>query len=1511
MKKRNMAVMRILSVTMISAVLGTGASAPLMPLQAVQAETTQTPGTGTNEDAQTAGDGTDAQTPEPREGEIKELTITAVEKTYGTDTEFTVEVTGEGATVAEGTTRSYEIIEGEGIIKAAEGEGAEGKFSILKAGSAKIQVTDTTNAAENTAADGDGSEGTITAQGTCEVTIAPKEITAAFSTAPENVSIGKVYDGNTDLPENSKDTTDKWAENFKWDDFVGSDKDQLQVNITYAFADKNVGENKAIMATVQLTDKDSSNPVADNYTLAKDGKIENINNTGAITAKELTKATVTGKDGAAITKEYDGKTEIAADSLQNLQISFDAADIIDGDTVSAAISNCNFDDKAVGTGKTLKATIGDLDGTDKDNYKLADSLKEASGTGEITAKALTAAVTGAVTKAYDGTTEITSENTTSNTLDIELTGKVDSEEVSVDKTKVQYSFADKKKGTSKKVTAQLQDGALTGNDAANYKLTEGGITGNVGEITAKQLTPKAVMSGELTKYFKDGEAADAKTITAAEAEAAGLGIQLEGVCTGDEVTATASYEFTNDTEGADNPIKATGIALAGADKDNYTLSATALDNTGISGSLLKTKGTELEVTVTPIENAEYGDELAQADIEAQIERPENSTGILTFAPASGSDSVLEMTADGNIKIKGVGSAKIAYTIAADAEYAEKTGEIEVTAVARKLTPKVVFNAEKAPVKYVGEDAEITSEEAAAAELKVELYDKNGVAASEEEVTAGTPSFAFADTSTAGETVVKATNLTLSDSTNYAWADDVDVSGGIESEAKVQVKEPVAIDKLSFQGLELDENGEAAAQLNVGGELTLTPVAEPAEAEFTVISWESDKTDIATVADGKVTAVAEGTAKITVTVKERGAAGAEKTAVCSVEVVGADTLTKVEITGLTDKKLSLPVGEEKQLTTAITPEGLEGVTYTWTSEDASIAAVDASGKVTALAAGTTKITVEAAGADGKGTATDWCTVEVTQEEVAVTEITLDQTSMELTAGAQGQLTATVTPENATDKTVTWASSDEKVATVADGKVTAVAEGKAQITASCGGKSAVCTVTVKAGENQDAVSVTDLTLDQQELQLKVGGTAKLNAAVVPENADNQAIVWSSSDEKVATVDAQGNVTAVAAGTAVITAASEANSQARKTCSVTVTEDSSGSDNNGSDSSGDNNGSDSSGGNNGGDSSGNNTGGGNSGSSSGGSSSGGSSSGGSYSGGYYGGGSGSTGSGNTGTTTPGTTNPGTANPGTTTPGTGAPGTGTPGTTNPQKPVPENKVVANVTEQPNGTFVNSAGETVSNAIVQTEDGTKYITDDKGQKITKSIVTATDGTMYCTKEDGAVAHNQTVTLDGNKYFAKADGAVARDEFCETKYGNIVYAKADGTLAVNTTIKVDGSKYFAKKSGAIAKGEFCTTPAGSTVYAEADGTLALNKVVTVNSKKYFAKKSGAIAKNAFSTTAKGSTVYSKANGVIVTNKLFKVNGKKYFAKKSGAIAKKTWVTVGKKMYYCNASGRITKTKAVR
>jgi uncharacterized protein (TIGR02145 family) len=127
--------------------------------------------------------------------------------------------------------------------------------------------------------------------------------------------------------------------------------------------------------------------------------------------------------------------------------------------------------------------------------------------------------------------------------------------------------------------------------------------------------------------------------------------------------------------------------------------------------------------------------------------------------------------------------------------------------------------------------------------------------------------------------------------------------------------------------------------------------------------------------------------------------------------------------------------------------------TWTSSDNSIATVADDGVVSAVAAGAATITATA----GEQTAT--CAVTVTP--VAVTGISLDKTTLPLTIGETYTLTATVSPDNATDKTVTWTSSDNSVANVAGGVVTAVADGVATITATAGGQTATCTVTVLDG------------------------------------------------------------------------------------------------------------------------------------------------------------------------------------------------------------------------------------------------------------------------------------------------------------------------------------------------------------------------------------------------------------------------------------------------------------------
>ena len=165
-------------------------------------------------------------------------------------------------------------------------------------------------------------------------------------------------------------------------------------------------------------------------------------------------------------------------------------------------------------------------------------------------------------------------------------------------------------------------------------------------------------------------------------------------------------------------------------------------------------------------------------------------------------------------------------------------------------------------------------------------------------------------------------------------------------------------------------------------------------------------------------------------------------------------------------------------------------------------------------------------------------------LAITAISLDKTSTTLRAGTRETLTATVTPENATDAVV-WSSSDKNVATVENGVVTAVAGGTATITAASASDATIkaeCVVTVLA-----PIAVTDVTLNKSATTLLVGWTETLTATVAPENATNKDIVWSSSDESVATVK-NGVVTAVAKGTADITVTTaDGNHQA--TCKVKV--------------------------------------------------------------------------------------------------------------------------------------------------------------------------------------------------------------------------------------------------------------------------------------------------------------------------------------------------------------------------
>lgn len=310
---------------------------------------------------------------------------------------------------------------------------------------------------------------------------------------------------------------------------------------------------------------------------------------------------------------------------------------------------------------------------------------------------------------------------------------------------------------------------------------------------------------------------------------------------------------------------------------------------------------------------------------------------------------------------------------------------------------------------------------------------------------------------------------------------------------------------------------------------LTATVKPDDATDKTVTWSSTNTAVATVSSsGLVTAVKEGSANIV-------AKAGGKTANCMVDV--AMKVVPVTSVSLSNTSIALTETETFQLTATVNPSNATDKTVTWSSSNPTVATVSGNGLVTAVKEGSATITAKA----GDKTAT--CKVSVAQKVIAVSSVTLNKTSLSLTEQDTFQLTATVNPSDATDKTVTWTSSNYSIATVdGNGLVTAVAAGSATITAQAGDKRATCTVTVNKKPNP----ATSITLDYSSLQLARGTTFTLQATVLPEDADNKTVTWSTSNKNIATVDKNGNVTAVKAGNATITATCSGLSA---TCDVTV--------------------------------------------------------------------------------------------------------------------------------------------------------------------------------------------------------------------------------------------------------------------------------------------------------------------------------------------------------------------------
>lgn len=310
---------------------------------------------------------------------------------------------------------------------------------------------------------------------------------------------------------------------------------------------------------------------------------------------------------------------------------------------------------------------------------------------------------------------------------------------------------------------------------------------------------------------------------------------------------------------------------------------------------------------------------------------------------------------------------------------------------------------------------------------------------------------------------------------------------------------------------------------------------PATATDTVTYSTSDSA-VATVGDdGTVTAVGPGSANITATSSNGVTSNA-----CVVTVTLASTALSI------DSAKTLAKGETAALTVTHTPENAtDKAQVTWTSDNTAVATVDTSGVVTAVGPGSANIKAAIGSVESNA-----CVVTVT---VATTALTMSDTTLTLSkGGADGNLTVTVTPSDATDTDgIVWASSNTSVATVTGSGLSAtvspVGAGTANITATLNGKSATCAVTVK-------VPLTAITISADKTTIKKGQTAYLSVSYTPSDTTDAKtpINWTTSDSSIATVDSTGKVTAVADGTATITATAPApNTSVKDTIDITVQE------------------------------------------------------------------------------------------------------------------------------------------------------------------------------------------------------------------------------------------------------------------------------------------------------------------------------------------------------------------------
>ena len=358
--------------------------------------------------------------------------------------------------------------------------------------------------------------------------------------------------------------------------------------------------------------------------------------------------------------------------------------------------------------------------------------------------------------------------------------------------------------------------------------------------------------------------------------------------------------------------------------------------------------------------------------------------------------------------------------------------------------------------------------------------------------------------------------------------------GSEKSASCTIKVGATAVDVPVTGITLDQPEITIEVLKDAKQLKAT--VEPANATNKDVVFSSSNTNVAVVSNtGLVTAINNGTATITVTSKENPSIMAK----CLVKVGAPVLVTDVTVQ---PAELNLKTDGTYQLSVSVLPSNADERGVTFESSNTAVATVSASGLITAKGPGTATITVTAKDGSGKKAT---CTVTVTQP---VKGVTVSPSSVVIQKDHVQKLTASVVPENATNKKLIYKSSNETVAVVSnDGIITARSEGWATITVCSEENQAIYgTCTVKVGL---PVYVTKITLDTTNVTMWAGATRQLGVSIEPANADIKTVTYGSSNPDVATVSSNGLITAKKKGTATITVTATDGSGKSASCAVIV--------------------------------------------------------------------------------------------------------------------------------------------------------------------------------------------------------------------------------------------------------------------------------------------------------------------------------------------------------------------------